>query len=231
MAAESSLVRKGGTFDFGSTGSSTGGTPLKEKSFVIVISGTSGAGKTSLIRKTAALLGEAVCLHFDDYRSVSVYPPDLTTWVTSGADPDEWRTPQFAADLRALRLGQTVSLPNGQGKAEAKAYVVVEDPFGRAREEMAASMDFVVYIDLPMEVAMARKLRREVNGSVRDSGPQAGMDHLNDFLSGFLDGSLRRAYLAANASARKSCDLALDGMCPLDDLAQEIVGRVRALRR
>lgn len=30
---------------------------------------------------------------------------------------------------------------------------------------MAPTMDFVAYIDLPMEVAMARKLRREVSGS------------------------------------------------------------------
>jgi uridine kinase len=200
----------------------------KRTPFVIVISGTSGAGKTSLVRMTAALLGDAVCLHFDDYRSVSVYPPDLADWVASGADPNDWRTPQFAADLQALRLGQAVTLPNGQGIAEPKPYVVVEDPFGRARQEMAPSTDFVAYLDLPLEVAMARKLRREVNGAARDSGPQAALDTLNQFLAAFVDGPSREVYLAANRSARESCDLILDGMRPLDDLAQEIVLRARA---
>jgi uridine kinase len=196
---------------------------------VIVIGGTSGAGKTSLVRKTAAVLGDAVCLHFDDYRSVSVYPPDLGDWVASGADPNEWRTPQFAADLEALRLGQAVTLPNGQGIAEPKPCVVVEDPFGRARQEMAPIIDFVAYVDLPLEVAMMRKLRREVNGAARDSGSQAALDTLNQFLAEFVDGPLREAYLAANKSARESCDLVVDGMRPLDDLVQEIARRAKAI--
>jgi hypothetical protein len=79
---------------------------------VIVISGTSGAGKSSLVRRTAALLGDAVCLHFDDYRPVSVYPePDLAAWLAAGADPNLWQTPRFAADLRSLREGQPITLP------------------------------------------------------------------------------------------------------------------------
>src|SRR5262245_62134529 len=47
---------------------------LAPEAFVIVIGGTSGAGKSSLVRRTAELLGDAVTLHFDDYKSVSVYP-------------------------------------------------------------------------------------------------------------------------------------------------------------
>jgi len=79
-------------------------------------------------------------------------------------------------------------------------------------------------------VAMARKLRREINGIARDSGLQAALDRLNGFFAEFLDGPVREAYIAANESARKSCDLVLDGLRPLDDLAQEIVRRVSALR-
>lgn len=203
-------------------------SPPASTAFVLVIAGTSGAGKTSLVRKTAELLGAAASLHFDDYRAVSRYPPDLAAWVAAGADPDEWRTPQLAADLRALRQGQPVSLPGDRGTLQPQPYLVVEDPFGRARREMAPSIDFVVYLDLPIDVAMARKLRREVNGTARDDGLQAALDCLNEFLTGFLEGSWRELYLAANRSARESCDLVLDGMRPLEDLAREIVGRVPA---
>ena len=198
--------------------------------WVVVISGTSGSGKTTLVRKTAELLGDAVCLYFDDYRSVSVYPqPDLTAWLAAGADPDEWRTPRFAADLGLLRIGQTISLPDGKGIVEAKPYIVVEDPFGRSRQEMAPSIDFVAYIDLPLEVAMARKLRREINGIARDRGLEAALDRLNGFFAEFLDGPVREAYIAANRIARSTCDLVLDGMRPIEELAEEIVQRVRAL--
>jgi uridine kinase len=197
---------------------------------VVVISGTSGAGKTSLVRKTAALLGEAVCLHFDDYKSVSMYPADLTAWVASGSDPNEWQTPQLAQDVRALRSGCSISIPGSAERTEPKPYIVLEDPFGRAREEMAPSIDFAAYIDVPLDVAMARKLRREVLGVARDRGSEEAIRRLDSFLSSFLDESLREVYIAANESARASSDLVLDGMRPREDLARELVGRVSALK-
>src|SRR5262249_53334721 len=128
---------------------------------VIALSGVSCAGKSSLMRKTAELLGEAACLEFDDYNGVSFYPPDLSAWVAAGADPDEWRTPEFAAALQALRQGQRVTLPEGKGVVEPRPYLVVEEPFGRARREVSASLDYVVYLDLPLDIAMIRKLRRD----------------------------------------------------------------------
>ena len=128
---------------------------------VIAISGTSGAGKTTLVQKVAERLGDAVTLHFDDYFSVSQYPADARAWVDAGADPDAWRTAQLADDLRSLRAGQTIRLPREKGTREPKPYIVLEEPFGRARTELAESIDFVVYLDLPLEVALARKLLRE----------------------------------------------------------------------
>jgi uridine kinase len=198
---------------------------------VIVVSGTSGAGKSSLVTKTAELLGDAACLHFDDYRSVSVYPqPDLAAWLAAGADPDDWRTPQFAADLRRLRMGEAIALPENKGTVQPRAYVVVEDPFGRARREMAPSIDFVDHIQVPMEVALARKLHMEINWVARETGCQEALDRLDSFLAGYLDGPLREAYLGANRSARRSCDLVLDGLKPPDELAEEVVRRVKAVR-
>lgn len=198
------------------------------EAFVIVISGTSGAGKTSLVRRTAELLGDAATLHFDDYRSVSIYPDaDLSAWVASGADPNAWQTPQFAADLRSLRAGQPVLLPEGKGTVEPARYIVVEDPFGRARREMAPSIDLVAYLNPPLDVAMMRKLRREINGTAERKDAQAAIDRLNDFLDDFLDGPLRDVYFAAHQRAMESSDLVLDGMRPLEDLAQEILQQVQ----
>jgi len=91
-------------------------------------------------------------------------------------------------------------------------------------------MDLVAYIDLPLDVAMLRKLRREVNWNVRERGPQAGIDRLNGFFEEFLDGPVREAYVAANRSAKESADLVLDGMQPLDELAAQIVWEATAVR-
>jgi uridine kinase len=192
---------------------------------VIAVCGTSGAGKTRLVERTVELLGDAVALHFDDYRSVSDYPTDLLAWLEAGADPDAWRTPRMAADLMALRAGRAVALPDPARRLEPRRFVVVEDPFGRARREMAPGIDFSAYLDLPMEIALARKLRRDLAGAARELGAQGALDRASLFFEEYLERRGREAYLAGNRRARESCDVVLDGMLPLEVLAREIVHR------
>lgn len=193
------------------------------QAFVIAICGTSGAGKTRLARQTVHLLGDAVALHYDDYRSVSHYPADLGAWLEAGADPDAWQTPRMAADLMALRAGRPVTVPGHPRPIEPRRFVVVEDPFGRARREMAPGIDFSAYLDLPMEIALARKLRRDLAGAARELGAQGALDRASLFFEEYLEGKGREAYLAGNRRARESCDLVLNGMLPVELLAREIV--------
>jgi uridine kinase len=201
------------------------------QAFVIAICGTSGAGKTRLVELTVRLLGDAVALHFDDYRSDSRYPADLGAWLEAGADPDAWQTPRMAADLMALRAGRPVAAPGRPGPLQPRRYVVVEEPFGRARREIAAGIDFAAYLDLPMEIALARKLRRDLAGAARELGAQGALDRVSLFFEEYLEGRGRDAYLAGNQRARESCDLVLDGMLPVELLAREIVHRVTTARR
>src|ERR1044072_4046672 len=92
--------------------------------FVIAVSGVSGAGKTSVIKRTVALLGDAVALHFDDYATVSSYPPNLEERARQGPNVDEWKTPRLASDLRALRSGQSISLPEDRGILQPAGFIV-----------------------------------------------------------------------------------------------------------
>jgi len=195
----------------------------RAQAFVVAIGGTSGAGKSRLVEQTVRLLGDAVALRFDDYRSVSHYPTDLGAWLEGGADPDEWRTPRMAADLMALRAGRPVAAPGQRRRIEPRRFIVVEDPFGRARREMAPGIDFSAYLDLPMEIALARKLRRDLAGAARELGAQAALDRASLFFEEYLEGRGREGYLAGNQRARESCDLVLDAMLPVELLAREVV--------
>ena len=78
---------------------------------VIAVGGVSGVGKTSLVQQVASQLNDAVALHFDDYAAVSDYPTNLAQWVSEGADPNQWRTPQLVEDLTTLRRGKAITLP------------------------------------------------------------------------------------------------------------------------
>jgi uridine kinase len=220
-----------------------------QQRFVVVVSGTSGAGKTTVVRRAATALGEAVALHFDDYRAVSTYPPDLRAWLDGGADPNAWQTPRLSADLRALRRGQAITLPGrsvwriddhhprghavpvsegpaGGHRLESRRYVVVEEPFGRTRAELAPLVDFVAHLDVPLEVALARQLLR----ATTDEAPHHDSGWLRDHLLTVLPAYLtvwRDCYVAAARAARQACDLCLDGLQPLDVVVGQLVDAIR----
>lgn len=196
--------------------------------YVVAVSGTSGAGKTALVKAVAEHLGDAVCMHFDDYATVSSYPKDMRAWIEAGADPAAWSTPQLGDDLRALRSGLSVDAPRG-GRIEPAPYVVLEEPFGRARPDVAGLIDFAVFVDVPLEIALARRLLRDLDGD----GPR-NADGYARRLYGFLSTYVtvyRDAYIEGVRLARESCDLELDGMKPVEELAEEAALATRVSRR
>jgi hypothetical protein len=199
----------------------------------VAVSSISGGGKTTLVKSVANLLKGTV-LFFDDYASVSEYPPDLKKWVEDGADVNEWKTPQFAQDLAALRGGDGIVLPVDGARILPSEFIIVEEPMGRERMEMASLIDFVAVIETPLEMALARRLLRDI-AFLRDiekaakeqpvEGFAKPVDYLKDYLSEYLDAG-RDTYIAIQARARESCDLVLDGCLSVDDLAQQLVAAV-----
>lgn len=205
---------------------------LAARPFVIAIGGPSGSGKTSLVDRTASLLGDAITLFFDDYATASTYPSDVGAWIRDGADPNACKTPRFATDLLALRQGQPISPPGGATRRESAKFIVVEEPFGRERQEMREAIDLVAIIDLPLEVALARRIRRNLQGALADSAKSVEcLQSLNQFLDAYLDGHIREGYVVINRTALATCDIVLDGLRPIDELAARVVQAVRARNR
>ena len=204
--------------------------------YIIAISSVSGGGKTTLVKRTADLL-KGVTLFFDDYASVSEYPPDIKKWVEDGADVNEWKTPQFAQDLAALRKGESIVSPIDGASILPKEFIVIEEPMGRERVEMAPLIDFVVVIDTPLEIALTRRLLRDIGPISLEHIEKASkeqlaegfveiVNYLEGYLSGYLDAG-RDLYIAVQERAKENCDLELDGCLSVDELAQQISTAVK----
>lgn len=204
--------------------------------YIIAVSAVSGGGKTTLVKRTADFL-RGTALFFDDYASVSEYPTDIKKWVEDGADVNEWKTPQFAQDLAALRRGDSIVSPIDGASILPSEFIVIEEPMGRNRAEMASLIDFVAVIDTPLEIALARRLLRDLGPiSVEDiekatkeqlaEGVVKIITYLNDYLSGYLDAG-RDLYIAVQERAKENCDLVLDGSLSVDELAQQLVTAVK----
>lgn len=181
--------------------------------YVVALSGIAGAGKTSVIKRAIELLGNAASLYFDDYREVSTYPPDLRDWAERGADVDEWKTPQLAHDLRALREAGTV------------AVIIVEEPFGKMRREMAELIDVAMHLDVPADVLLARRLLRRLGEERHQFGDQI-LDQLHRDLHDYL--AIGRELVALGAvQVKDAADVVLDGTKSVDEIAETLVGEVR----
>jgi uridine kinase len=193
--------------------------------FVIAVSGPSGAGKSTAVRNLVTRLGDATALYFDDYEASSIYP-DITQWLANGADPNQFQTPQLSADLRALCARKPITLPHNGQVAQTARVIVLEEPFGRERAEIADLIDFVACIDLPLEIALARKLLRMLGFFLAEQTPDAFAKQLQFFLPWYIE-SGRELYRAMQQLVLQNCDVIADGMLPPDALANSIEEAIR----
>lgn len=156
---------------------------------------------------------------------------------------DEWKTPHFSRDLAALRRGESVVSPQDGAPVHPSEYIVIEEPMGRARAEMAPHVDFVAIIDTPLEIALARRFFRGAD-QVRSQfdpesvekaskeevaeGARQIISSLSEYLHNYLDDGFREVYTAVQEQAKATCDLVLDGCLPADELAKQLVAAVKA---
>ena len=129
---------------------------------VVGITSVSGGGKTAATRHLAAVLGDAVAIHFDDYDDTNVHPADLHRWFADGADYDIYESPLFTRHLQTLKAGRTIFYPIGGTIVGPARYVVADAPLGRAQSDSGRLIDLLVFIDTPLDVAMARRILRDI---------------------------------------------------------------------
>ena len=124
--------------------------------FVVGISSPSGGGKTAITMKVSELLANSVTISFDDYDFDTVHPSSYRQWLEEGADCNAWKTPRLSDDLGKLKEGKSIISPVDDRIVNPQRYVIFDAPLGYAHAETGKFIDFMVFIDTPLDVAMAR---------------------------------------------------------------------------
>ncbi len=197
--------------------------------FVIAISGTSGSGKSTLLSELAERIEHTTRMHFDDYIVLGTDPDQIQNWLDAGADPDAIETPALVDHLRALRAGGAIALRGENHKGPAD-FVLLEEPFGSARSAIAPHVDLSVHIDIPADIALARRSLRTLT-NLPDNPPHAELSAaLTDLELQFVAylGAGRAVYFAAETAARAVADLQLDGQEPIDILVEKVLALLNA---
>lgn len=193
--------------------------------FTIAIAGASGAGKSLLVSKISEMLEDSVEIHYDDYR------PNYVS---------------LTGDLETLRRGQPIKYPKNCRTVKPSKFIIVEEPTGRTRPNMDENIDLLVYIDLPLDVSLARILLRaiyesndeEIRNFYKTIGsqfekkykePVGRLMHIVVWMLEMYMKEHRQQYLEMREALMQDADLIVDGMQSVEVLANEVVEEARSL--
>ena len=195
----------------------------KTETVVIAVAGASGSGKSTLVRALAERIENTETMYFDDYR------PNYGN---------------LTKDLQNLRRGNRITYPEDDRQINAGKVIILEEPTGRSREGMSDEIDFMVYINLPLEVSLARVLLRSIKQSEDEGinafyeaiGPQfeprfteekpTKLMHIQVWQLEMYLKQHRQTYLVDHENNLKDADLVVDGLKSVNQLVMEITERV-----
>lgn len=192
---------------------------------IIAISSVSGGGKSAVVKKLAEILGDSIAIHFDDYETPDTYPKNPLDLMKNGVDFNVIKTPLLAEHLQALKNGESVTTPRGELISPAR-FIIYEGPLGYAQHETGQFIDFLVFIDTPLEIGLARRFSRSFATSHYEKKSREQLIRLIEELKYFTDGYLlwtRNAYQALAEVIRPASDLILDWDQTPEALAEAII--------
>lgn len=194
-----------------------------KQSYVIGVSSISGGGKTALVNQLAKRLQDTIILSFDEYDEAGtiVHPASYREWYERGADSNEWQTVRLSADLQQLKFGHSVISPVDQRQIEPADFIVFDAPLGRAHRDTGQHIDLMIYIDTPLDVAMARRTIRDFYGQESVLSPDKS-EGLRRELEGYLSFA-RIIYLQHVEKMKATSDLIVDGLLSVEKLADQII--------
>lgn len=191
-----------------------------KKPFVISISGLSGSGKTAVTNALKARLANAAVVSFDDYGDRIYLDRDINEWSADSSD-DEWHTEPIAADIERLL-------------SEPLDYIILDYPFGYGNQLVGQYINLTVFIDVPLDVALARRIirdytSREENINVADV-EEVSLAGLDKELRFYLARS-RSTYARMPEMQKPTSDLIIDGTKTPEEIANMILSHINIANR
>jgi uridine kinase len=197
--------------------------------YVIAVSAPPGGGKSSLVGALAERLGDVTTIHFDSYEKATEKSlPEIVQWMRDGADYDELSIPGLSEDLRRLKNGQAIRDPSSNTEIVPGKYILFETPLGRGHTELARHIDLLLWIDVPLDVALARKAIEFIDRVLSQKDPKRHADFIA-WLGGYLDNYLmgiRDILVIQNERIGADADITIDGLSDLDHMADEAASTI-----
>ncbi len=167
---------------------------------IISIAAVTAGGKTTVVNKLKEQLDNVHTLHFDDY-TFEGEVDDFYQWVLDGADYNVWNLRPLEEDILKVKN-------SGEYK-----YLILDYPFAYCNEQIKKYIDMAIFIDTPLDIALARRI-------LRDLGNASG-DEIRDDLELYLKYA-RIAFIQMQKDILPSSDYIIDGTKSVTDIADSI---------
>ena len=122
---------------------------------IIAIGAVTAGGKTTLVNAIKDQLTRTASLHFDDY-SFDGEVNDFYKWVSDGANYNVWDLSPLKADIEKII------------NSDRYDYLLLDYPFAYQNKMIKDYLDCCIFIDTPLDIALARKVLRDMKESSAD---------------------------------------------------------------
>ena len=173
---------------------------MNKKTKIITIAAVSGGGKTTVTERLTHKLMNSKALYFDSYNFDNC-PADICKWIDDGANYNEWVLTQLIKDIQHLIRDSNVD------------DIIVDYPFAYLNSEMRQFIDVTIFIDTPLDIAMARRILRDFK--------EDAMSEIHNDLKHYITYA-RKAYLEALHTVKPNSDIVLDGALSIDEIINQI---------
>ncbi|WP_259417579.1 hypothetical protein [Bacillus toyonensis] len=174
---------------------------MNRKTIVITIAAVSGGGKTTITESLTHELTNSKALFFDSYNFDNC-PADICKWIDDGANYDEWILTPLIHDIQHLIRDSKLD------------YIIVDYPFAYLNREMGQFIDVTIFIDTPLDIAMARRILRDFKEDT--------MSEIHNDLKHYMEHA-RKAYLEAIHTVKPNSDIVLDGSFSVSEIINHVV--------
>ncbi len=169
---------------------------------IIAIGAVTAGGKTTVVNAIKARLPRTASLHFDDY-SFDGEVDDFTQWVSKSEEfYNVWDLSPLKADVERIINSKKYD------------YLLLDYPFAYQNKMMKDYLDCCIFIDTPLDIAMARRVLRDMK--------EASADDIRNEMNTYLN-SARICYVQMLTEILPDSDYVIDGANDLEVIINEIM--------
>ena len=174
---------------------------------IIAIAAVTAGGKTAIVNEIKKRLPGTKSLHFDDY-SFEGEVDDFYAWAMQGADYNVWNLSPLIKDILAIRENSDCE------------YLLLDYPFAYCHKELSEYIDCAVFVDTPLDIALARRILRDM----KDATGEEIREDLKMYIK-----YARTVYIQMLKDILPSSDYVIDGTKEIEEKAEEIIRIILSL--